>query len=113
MALLYGRDAEQKAIGDLLDGVTGNGSGGALLLTGDPGIGKTSLLGFASRAAADRGMLVLGATAVESESELPYATLHLLLGPHLGLLGQLPPPQRAALEVAFGLAAGRRRRTGC
>jgi DNA-binding CsgD family transcriptional regulator len=112
MTLLYGRDGEQKAIEGLLDritgldGETGSSSGGALLLTGDPGIGKTALLGFASRAAAERGMLVLSAVAVESESELPYATLHLLLGPHLGLLDQLPPPQRAALEVAFGLSTG-------
>jgi DNA-binding CsgD family transcriptional regulator len=106
MTLLYGRDAEQKAIGELLEGVTGNGAGGALLLTGDPGIGKTALLGFAEAEALSRGMLVLRATAVESESELPYAMLHLLLGPHLRLLGQLPAPQRAALEVAFGVSPG-------
>jgi DNA-binding CsgD family transcriptional regulator len=112
MTLLYGRDAEQKAIGALLDqvtgldGVAGNGAGGALLLTGDPGIGKTALLGFAEAEAVSRRMLVLRATAVESESELPYATLHLLLGPYLRLLGQLPVPQRAALEVAFGVSPG-------
>jgi predicted ATP-dependent serine protease len=82
--LLHGRDGEQQAIGALLDEVAGTGRGGALLLTGDPGIGKTALLGVAERAAAGHGMLVLRATAVESESELPYAMLHLLLGPHPG-----------------------------
>lgn len=106
MSSLYGRDAELKAVGELLDNAAGAGSGGALVLTGDPGIGKTSLLGAAEQAGTERGMRVLRVTAVESEAELPYATLHLLLGAHLGLLGRLPAPQRAALEVAFGLADG-------
>ncbi|TVT23301.1 ATP-binding protein [Amycolatopsis acidiphila] len=100
MAMLRGRDAEQGAIGALLARAR-DGASGALILRGEPGIGKTALLAEAVRGAG--GMRVLRGAGVESETELPFAGLHLLLGPGLSRLGALPPPQRAALSCAFGL----------
>src|SRR5688572_13638956 len=67
------------------------------------GVGKTALLEDARDRAGD--MRVLVARGVESESELPFAGLHQLLHPALGLLERLPPPQVAALEGALGLRA--------
>jgi DNA-binding CsgD family transcriptional regulator len=75
-----------------------------LVLRGEPGIGKTALLGYAAGRAA--GFQVARASGVESEMELPFAGLHQLCGPMLGGLGQLPPPQRDALGTAFGLSSG-------
>lgn len=81
----------------------GEGRSGALVLRGEPGIGKSALLEYAAeRAGAD--FEVLRATGVEYEADLPFAGLHLLLGPALPLLAALPAPQRRALEAAFGLA---------
>src|SRR5262249_30694628 len=46
------------------------------------------------------------AVGVESEMELPFASMHQLCVPLLGSVQRLPPPQRAALETAFGLIEG-------
>ncbi|WP_329565493.1 ATP-binding protein [Kitasatospora sp. NBC_01266] len=100
--MLYGRAGEQAAIAGLLAGAV-EGRSGALVLRGEPGIGKSALLEYAAeRAGAD--FEVLRASGVESEADLPFAGLHLLLGPALPLLPGLPAPQRRALEAAFGLA---------
>ncbi|MEY9946292.1 AAA family ATPase [Kitasatospora sp. GAS1066B] len=100
--MLYGRAGEQAAVGELL-AAAGEGRSGALVLRGEPGIGKSALLEYAAeRAGAD--FEVLRATGVEYEADLPFAGLHLLLGPALPLLAALPAPQRRALEAAFGLA---------
>src|ERR687885_2762879 len=99
--MLYGRDEERATIGALLDGARASRSG-ALVLRGEPGIGKSALL----EDTRDRGsdMHVLGARGVESESELPFAALHQLLRPALDHVDRLPPPQAAALRGALGLA---------
>jgi DNA-binding CsgD family transcriptional regulator len=99
--MLNGRAAEQAAIDRLLDAARA-GTSGALVLRGEPGIGKTALLGYAA-AAAD-GFQVVRGTGIESEAELPFAGLHLLLRPALDRAGALPVPQRRAVEGAFGLA---------
>jgi tRNA(Met) C34 N-acetyltransferase TmcA len=78
--MLYGRDGEQAAIERLLEGVRA-GLGGVLVVRGDPGIGKSALLGFAVSSADD--FRVLRAAGVEAESGLAYATLHQLLHPVL------------------------------
>ncbi|NGN64522.1 AAA family ATPase [Streptomyces sp. A7024] len=101
-AELYGRQPEQDALAALLDAAR-CGRSGALVLRGEPGIGKTALLDHA--AARAKGMRVLRGTGVEVESELPFAGLQLLLRPALGALGALPEPQRASLEAALGLGA--------
>jgi DNA-binding CsgD family transcriptional regulator len=101
--VLYGRDPERARIGALLEAARSSRSG-ALVLRGEAGIGKSALLDDARDRAAD--MHVLRARGVESESELPFAALHQLLRPALGVLAGLPAPQAAALRAALGLEAG-------
>jgi hypothetical protein len=55
--------------------------GGALILRGEPGIGKPALLEDAARRARERDLRVLRTAGVESEAELPFAGLHQLLWP--------------------------------
>jgi DNA-binding CsgD family transcriptional regulator len=78
-------------------------AGGAVVLRGEAGIGKSSLLAEATAAARTRGMLVLITTGVQSETRLPFAGLHQLVRPVLACRHHLPVPQRVALESAFGL----------
>jgi DNA-binding CsgD family transcriptional regulator len=83
------------------------GTSGVLVLSGDAGIGKTTLLEQAV-AAAD-GMLVLRARGVQQEADVPFAGLLSLLRPILHHLDALPAPQARALRVALALDAGRER----
>jgi DNA-binding CsgD family transcriptional regulator len=99
--MLYGRDDERAVLDDLLAGAAA-GRSGALVITGEPGIGKTALLDHAASATAAR---LLRATGAESEAELPFAGLQLLLRPVLGSLDALPEVQATALRGALGLAA--------
>lgn len=101
---LVGRGPELALLTDLLDGVSSAGS--AVVIDGDPGIGKTALVDEMARRALDRGMLVLRTTGTTSESGESYAALQMLLHPLRAEFGDLPAPQREALDVAFGLAAG-------
>jgi hypothetical protein len=87
----------------LLEEVRG-GRGQALMLQGEAGVGKSALLRHTVQAAAD--MRVARMAGVQSEMELAYAGLHLLLAPLLDRLDRLPDPQRNALGVAFGLRQG-------
>ena len=103
MPALLDRERERAA----LDGLLGDlrlGRGGALVVRGEAGVGKSALLEYVVGAAAD--MRVAKAAGVESEMELAFAGLHLLCAPLLGRLEDLPGPQRDALGVAFGLRAG-------
>jgi DNA-binding CsgD family transcriptional regulator len=98
---LLGREAECAAIDRLLDDARA-GSGGALVVRGEAGIGKSALLGYARQHAGP--MLVLSAVGVEAESDLAFAGLHELLRPVFGCLGALPETQSQALAGALGLA---------
>jgi AAA ATPase domain len=98
--MLHGRSAETARIDELLAAAR-DGRSGVLVIRGEAGVGKTALLDYAAAAA---GMRVLRGTGIESEAELPFAALQLLLRPGLGLLDLLPPPQARALRGAFGLA---------
>jgi DNA-binding CsgD family transcriptional regulator len=80
------------------------GESRSLVLRGEAGIGKTALLERLVGSAADLG--IARATGIESEMELAFAGLHQLCAPLLGRLDRLPPPQRDALRVVFGLAPG-------
>jgi DNA-binding CsgD family transcriptional regulator len=99
--MLHGRSAEIARIDELLAAARA-GRSGALVVRGEPGVGKTALLDYAAAAAA--GMRVLRGTGIESEAELPFAALQLLLRAGLDQLDVLPPPQAGALRGAFGLA---------
>ncbi|NDU76244.1 AAA family ATPase [Actinomadura sp. DSM 109109] len=98
--MLYGRDGELAAIDGLLDRARA-GRSGTLVLRGEAGIGKSALLDHAAGAA--DGMRVLRGTGIESESGMPYAGLHLLLGRHLDRIGGLPGAQAEALRAALNL----------
>lgn len=102
--MLSGRDQELDGFEALLAAAR-DGRGGALVLTGQPGIGKSALLAEAGRRAAELGVTVLRTTGYQDESGLSYAGLNLLLRPALDRIEALPAPQRAALSAAFGLAA--------
>ena len=98
--MLVGRDLECGHIDGLLDAARG-GQSGALILRGEPGIGKSTLCAYAVGRA--EGLAVLRAQGIESESELPFAALADLLRPLLGHVGDIPAPQAAALEAALAL----------
>lgn len=100
---LVGRHRECAALDDLLVGLRQGGSR-VLVVRGEAGIGKSVLLEYAA-AQASR-MKVTWARGIEADMELPYASLHQLCAPFLDGLGELPAPQRDALRVAFGMAAG-------
>jgi DNA-binding CsgD family transcriptional regulator len=102
--VLLGRDAELAEIADVLHRAR-EGDGGGMLIIGEPGIGKTALLGGA-RERAD-GMLVSATAGYESEADLPFAALAGLAEPLLDRLDRLPAPQAHALEVALALAQPR------
>lgn len=99
--VLYGRSAETAAIDDLI-ARAGKGQGGALVLRGEAGAGKTALLDLA--ASHGGPMRVLRTTGVEAEADLAFAALHQLLLPVTGLLDALPEPQAEAVRGALGLA---------
>lgn len=98
--MLLGRDGELAAIDGLLDRARA-GRSGTLVLRGEAGIGKSALLDHAAGAA--DGMRVLRGTGVETESGMPYAGLHLLLGRHLDRIGGLPDAQAEALRAALNM----------
>ncbi|RKS79062.1 putative ATPase [Actinomadura pelletieri DSM 43383] len=102
---LYGRSAELAEIDRLLDRARSGAGGGALVLRGDAGIGKTTLLDHAeTRAAGPTGdMDVLRGSGIEAESDVPFAALHLLLNDRADHLAALPTPQAEALRAALGL----------
>src|SRR5687768_2192857 len=91
----------------VLDGVVTDvraGRGSALLIRGEAGVGKSALLHYVVERSA--GCRIARIAGVESEMELPFAGLHQLCAPMLGLRERLPDPQRDALAVAFGHSAG-------
>jgi DNA-binding CsgD family transcriptional regulator len=101
--VIAGREPELARTRQLLADAMG-GRGGALVLRGDAGIGKSTVL---QDAIANAGaMTVLDARGVESESELPFAGLHQILRPAFGRLPALPAPQADELRLALGLARG-------
>jgi predicted ATPase len=99
---LIGREAESKLLDDVLDRL--QEGGGALVIRGEAGIGKSALLQRARGRARDLGAGTLATAGVESEAEFAFAGLHQLLHPVIDLMGRLPDPQRRALEAAFGIS---------
>ena len=101
--MLLGRRNERAAL-NLLLGAARTGRSGALVVRGEPGVGKTALLEDAIERASD--LRVARAVGVESEMELAFAALHQLCAPILDQLDLLPRPQRNALAITFGLSEG-------
>ena len=97
------RHRERDALDELVVAVRA-GESRALVVRGDPGMGKTVLLDYLAGQAA--GCRVVRASGVQSEMELAFAGLHQLCAPLLGHAEQLPTPQQDALRTAFGLVAG-------
>ena len=101
---LVGRQTEIGQVKSALANAVERGT--ALLVSGAPGIGKTSLLELAARRARDRAYRVLAIAGVESEAALPYAGLQQLLQPVLASAATLPEPQKTALLTALGMRSG-------
>ena len=97
--MLYGREPERGTIGTLLRDA-GASRGGALVVSGRPGVGKTALLEDAARRTDAR---VLRAQGIESESQLAFAGLHQLLRPLVDDVDRLPEAQADALRCALGM----------
>jgi len=101
--MLIGRESEKAVIAALLAGAR-VGESGALVLTGEAGIGKTALLDWAATTIGD--MQLLRATGIEAEQVVSFGGLLQLLRPVLRLLDTLPDPQAAGLSAALALRAG-------
>jgi DNA-binding CsgD family transcriptional regulator len=102
---LYGRRTECQALDRLVADVR-LGHSQVLILRGEPGVGKSVLLDYLARRASGAGCRVARVVGVQSEIELAFAGLHQLCAPMLSCAEQLPGPQRDALRIATGLAAG-------
>jgi len=100
---LVDRRSERAVLARLVEAVR-SGESQALVVRGDPGVGKTALLDYLADQAA--GCRVLRVVGVQSEMELAFAGLHQFCVPLLDRLDRLPQPQQDALRVAFGLSHG-------
>jgi DNA-binding CsgD family transcriptional regulator/tetratricopeptide (TPR) repeat protein len=102
---LMDRCSERDALDRLVDALRA-GESRALVVRGDPGVGKTVLLDYLADRASGSGCRVVRAVGVQSEMELAFAGLHQLCAPMMDHLDGIPVPQQDALRTAFGLAAG-------
>ncbi|MGO9960789.1 MAG: ATP-binding protein, partial [Solirubrobacteraceae bacterium] len=98
--MLVGRERERGDVERVLERARA-GESATLALVGEPGIGKTALLDHAAGRAS--GMQLLRARGIESEAQIPFASLLELLRPALGVLDRIPEPQAVALEGALAL----------
>ncbi|TDC50328.1 helix-turn-helix transcriptional regulator [Jiangella ureilytica] len=99
---MRGRRQEREVLEGLVHAARA-GRSAALVVHGEPGIGKSALLGVLADAP---GCRVVRAAGVESQMELAFAGLHELCRPLLDGLDRLPEPQAHALGTAFGLRSG-------
>ncbi len=99
-APLVGRVAELATCDALLAAAARRG--GALLLRGGPGVGKSTLLKAARDRAEDRGLRVLWTAGVEAETAFPYSALQRLLSPLLLDPADAPASHDGVLRAAFG-----------
>jgi hypothetical protein len=100
---LTGRLSERDALDRFVADVRA-GEGRALVVRGEPGVGKTVLLDYLAGRAS--GCLVARSAGVQSEMELAFAGLHQLCAPMVDHAEVLPGPQREALRAVFGLSVG-------
>jgi DNA-binding CsgD family transcriptional regulator len=100
---LLGRRSECAVLDQLIASVRA-GASQALVLRGEPGVGKSALLEYLVQRSSGCG--IARAAGVESEMELAYAGLQQLCAPFSDRLERLPGPQGSALRIAFGLRDG-------
>ncbi|MFE1191803.1 AAA family ATPase [Streptomyces olivaceoviridis] len=100
---LVGRDRDLELVSGFL---AHTGFSGALLLRGDPGVGKTVVLDALARSAADTGTCVLRIAGVQFEADVSYAALNQAFLPLRDVLDTLDGTHREALRVALGFGAG-------
>src|SRR5262249_2307910 len=101
---LLGSSDERSTLLEPIDGVAVEGQ--VVIVHGQPGAGKWSIVLWAERYAADRGLMVLQVTGVQAEAKMPFAGLHQLLRPVLDRRQALPIAQHNALS-AFGATDAR------
>jgi DNA-binding CsgD family transcriptional regulator/tetratricopeptide (TPR) repeat protein len=102
---LVDRRGECDALDRLIEAVRA-GESRALVVRGDPGMGKTVLVDHLAGRASAAGCRMARVVGVQSEMELAFAGLHQLCAPMADHLDKIPVPQRDALRTAFGLAPG-------
>ncbi|GAC1534025.1 MAG: LuxR family transcriptional regulator [Acidimicrobiales bacterium] len=96
---VYGRTDEISAISGFLDAIEQGPR--TLVLTGEAGIGKTTLLAAGVEDATARSYTVLSSAPAAAEVRLGYAGLtDMLANVEQSLFDELPVPQRHALEAA-------------
>ena len=101
LPVLQGREQDIALIDHLIDRIDQGGS--TLVISGEPGIGKSALLEAARHRASERGISVLSMTGVLAEVHLPFAALEQALRPLMKRAAGLVPRQRSALLAAFGM----------
>ena len=101
--VMVGREHERHLLGGLVSSL--HVGGGAAVILGEPGMGKTSLLGFVADCAKHNDARVLTVHGIESEAVLPFAAITDLLLPLQEHFATLPAIQRDALEVCLALSA--------
>ena len=100
ISALFGRQAELSDVFGLITRV--HETGAALIVRGEPGIGKSAILIEARALAIASGMRVLSTRGARAEIDIPFAGLHQLLRPLRGELGALPANERDVLLASFG-----------
>ena len=97
---VVGRDAELAVVSRFVDAVAHGPM--ALIVRGEPGIGKTTIWNEARARAAAADFAILSCRPGPADAELPYAGLgDLFADVPDEVMAELPPPQRRALDVAL------------
>jgi predicted ATPase len=101
---LIGREVELHFLRDRLARITWHG--GAVVISGEHGIGKSCLLDEVAANAAQSGCIVVQAKGEQTRTSLPFAGLQQLVSSLLGSVDSLAPLHRHALLTALGLQGG-------
>ncbi|MFJ8160129.1 AAA family ATPase [Streptomyces sp. NPDC096136] len=99
---MVGREEERAELAAFVKSATGR----ALVLRGEAGVGKSTLVGHAAALAGQEGHAVLRAAGAEAESALPYAGLHQLLHPLLADTAGSDDAGRTVLDTVFDGSRG-------
>jgi DNA-binding CsgD family transcriptional regulator len=102
--VIIGRGTVQEAVGDVLTAVR-DGHGRALVIAGQPGSGRTSLLDEVEVVATD--LQTLRICGVAGEHDIAFSGLQELVGGLLPLLDDIPELQANAIRGAVALASAK------